>query len=93
MSHLVHPNREEQKVTQAGGAFGIATAIIAWYASAAVVINTTWGRTLLPIGLWVQPRKKLVRIAFLRPKALHPFAYLHIIVNDRATKMTFLFFS
>lgn len=46
-------------VTKAGGAFGIMTAIIAWYGSAAVVINSTWGRTLLPVGLFVQPKKKV----------------------------------
>lgn len=33
-----------------GGYVGIATAIAAWYASAAVVINTNFGRTVLPVG-------------------------------------------
>jgi len=32
-----------------GGYVGIATAIAAWYASFAVVVNTTWARTLLPV--------------------------------------------
>jgi uncharacterized protein len=32
-----------------GGYVGLATAIVAWYASAAGVINDTWGRTLLPV--------------------------------------------
>jgi succinate-acetate transporter protein len=33
-----------------GGILGIVTALIAWYASAAVVTNATWGRTVLPVG-------------------------------------------
>jgi succinate-acetate transporter protein len=33
-----------------GGAFTLATASIAWYVSAAVTINHTFGRTLLPLG-------------------------------------------
>lgn len=33
-----------------GGYLGLATAVLAWYASAAVVTNTTWGRTVLPVG-------------------------------------------
>ena len=33
-----------------GGYVGLATAIAAWYASAAVVINTNFGRTVLPVG-------------------------------------------
>lgn len=33
-----------------GGAFTIATAVIAWYVSAAVVLEKTFGRTLLPVG-------------------------------------------
>ena len=33
-----------------GGYVGIATAIAAWYASAAGVINANFGRTLLPVG-------------------------------------------
>jgi succinate-acetate transporter protein len=32
-----------------GGYFGIATAIAAWYASFAAVINSTFGRILLPV--------------------------------------------
>ncbi len=32
-----------------GGYLGIATAIVAWYASFAGVVNDTWGRTLLPV--------------------------------------------
>ncbi|KAL0488983.1 6 TM domain-containing transmembrane protein [Acrasis kona] len=45
------------KVTAAGGWFGILTAFFAWYASAAVVINTTYGVQLLPIGV-VGPIKR-----------------------------------
>jgi uncharacterized protein len=33
----------------AGGYFGIAAAALAWYASAAGVVNGTWGRTVLPV--------------------------------------------
>jgi uncharacterized protein len=32
-----------------GGYVGLATAIVAWYASAAGVINDTWGRVVLPV--------------------------------------------
>ncbi len=35
-------------MVKAGGWFGLATAIAAWYASAAGVINDTFGRTVLP---------------------------------------------
>jgi len=45
-------------VTKAGGAFGIFTAILAWYGSAAVVINSTWQRTLLPVGTFVQAKQE-----------------------------------
>ncbi len=37
-----------------GGYVGIATAIVAWYTSAAGVINTVYGRVVLPVG----PSKK-----------------------------------
>lgn len=37
-------------LTKAGGWFGVATALLAWYASAAVLVNTTHGRTVLPLG-------------------------------------------
>lgn len=33
-----------------GGVLGILTAVAAWYASFAIVTNTTWGRTALPLG-------------------------------------------
>jgi succinate-acetate transporter protein len=36
-------------VTHAGGYFGIATAIAAWYASFAAVTNSTFGRIILPV--------------------------------------------
>lgn len=39
-----HPN-----LTKAGGYFGLATAAAAWYASAAAVVNATWGRVVLPV--------------------------------------------
>ncbi len=33
-----------------GGILGLVTALVAWYASAAVVTNATWGRSVLPVG-------------------------------------------
>lgn len=33
-----------------GGYFGILTAIVAWYTSAAGVLNTVYGRVVLPVG-------------------------------------------
>ena len=36
-------------VIKLGGYFGLATAIVAWYASFAVVTNSTFGRTVLPV--------------------------------------------
>jgi succinate-acetate transporter protein len=33
-----------------GGFVGLLSALIAWYASAAVVTNATWGRTVMPVG-------------------------------------------
>jgi succinate-acetate transporter protein len=35
-------------LAEIGGWFGIATAILAWYASFAGVMNATWGKTMLP---------------------------------------------
>ena len=37
-------------ISQAGGWLGLATALTAWYGSAATVVNATWGRTLFPVG-------------------------------------------
>jgi len=37
-------------LVKAGGWAGLVTAVLAWYASFAVVTNTTFGRTLLPVG-------------------------------------------
>jgi succinate-acetate transporter protein len=36
-------------VIKAGGYIGIATAVAAWYASFAAVLNSTFGRTILPV--------------------------------------------
>ncbi len=36
-------------LVKAGGGFGIATALVAWYASFAGVANSTFGRTVLPV--------------------------------------------
>ena len=38
-------------LSQAGGWLGLATALAAWYGSAAVVVNATWGRTVFPVGV------------------------------------------
>ncbi|HLY49590.1 MAG TPA: acetate uptake transporter [Solirubrobacteraceae bacterium] len=40
----LHPS-----ITHAGGYVGLATAIVAWYASFAAVINSTFGRILVPV--------------------------------------------
>jgi succinate-acetate transporter protein len=39
----------DMDVIKIGGYVGIATAIVAWYASFAVVVNSTFGRTILPV--------------------------------------------
>ncbi|KAI8998014.1 GPR1/FUN34/yaaH family-domain-containing protein, partial [Gaertneriomyces semiglobifer] len=41
---------ESSRCTKAGGWFGLITAFCAWYGSAAVVINSTYGHEVLPIG-------------------------------------------
>lgn len=46
-------------VTNIGGWFGIVTAFLAWYASAAMIINTTFKKNLLPIGVYREPQTKL----------------------------------
>jgi succinate-acetate transporter protein len=38
-----------EDIAKAGGFIGIATAIAAWYASFAAVVNSTFGRTILPV--------------------------------------------
>jgi succinate-acetate transporter protein len=40
-----HPN-----ITKVGGWVGLATAAVAWYASFAAVTNSTFGRTVMPVG-------------------------------------------
>jgi succinate-acetate transporter protein len=39
----------KENITKLGGYIGLATAAAAWYASFAVVTNSTFGRTLLPV--------------------------------------------
>jgi succinate-acetate transporter protein len=39
-----HPN-----ITKLGGYIGLVTAVVAWYASFAVVVNSTFGRVVLPV--------------------------------------------
>jgi uncharacterized protein len=40
---------ESDGLIEAGGWFGLATAVAAWYASFAAVTNSTFGRTVLPV--------------------------------------------
>jgi len=40
--------------TKAGGWIGIICAFCAWYGSAAVVINSTWNRTVFPVGVFIK---------------------------------------
>jgi succinate-acetate transporter protein len=39
----------KENITKLGGYVGLATALAAWYASFAVVTNSTFGRTMLPV--------------------------------------------
>ncbi len=41
--------KDSASITQAGGDCGIATAIFAWYASWAVVVNSTFKRAVMPV--------------------------------------------
>ena len=36
--------------TKAGGWLGLISAFLAWYGSAAVLINSTYGRSMFPVG-------------------------------------------
>ena len=38
-----------QSIIHIGGYLGLVTAIVAWYTSMAAVVNSTWGRTVLPV--------------------------------------------
>jgi succinate-acetate transporter protein len=40
---------ETNSMVELGGWFGLATAVAAWYASFAAVVNATFGRTVLPV--------------------------------------------
>ncbi|HEX3324700.1 MAG TPA: acetate uptake transporter [Solirubrobacterales bacterium] len=40
---------ETDSLVKAGGWFGLATAVAAWYASFAAVVNSTFGRIVLPV--------------------------------------------
>jgi uncharacterized protein len=40
----------EQTIIHWGGYLGLATAVAAWYASFAAVVNSTFGRAVLPVG-------------------------------------------
>lgn len=41
---------EVRIISQAGGWVGLVTALAAWYGSAAVVVNASWGRVVFPVG-------------------------------------------
>jgi uncharacterized protein len=41
--------RGTDSIVKAGGWFGLATAVVAWYASFAAVTNATFGRTVIPV--------------------------------------------
>jgi uncharacterized protein len=41
---------ESEGLVEVGGWFGLATAAVAWYASFAAVTNSTFGRTVIPVG-------------------------------------------
>ena len=43
-------------VTNVGGWFGIVAAAVAWYGSAAVVINATWKVPIFPLGVYKPPK-------------------------------------
>lgn len=40
----------DTSIVHAGGWVGLATAIVAWYASFAGVMNATWKKTIMPVG-------------------------------------------
>jgi succinate-acetate transporter protein len=46
---------DSKHCTEVGGWFGIVTAFCAWYCSGAVVINSTFGKQLLPLGVYKNP--------------------------------------
>jgi hypothetical protein len=58
LANLLASISELDGFKKAGGVLGIVTAGLAWYGSAASIINTTWDRELLPLGLWVRPKPK-----------------------------------
>jgi succinate-acetate transporter protein len=49
-------------IIEIGGWFGIVTAFLAWYCSAAVMINTTFKKSILPIGTYKSKEKTLSTI-------------------------------
>jgi succinate-acetate transporter protein len=53
----------------AGGYLGILTALVAWYISAAHVINEAWGKVVLPLGAPGEARRAGLGRLRLRPKA------------------------
>jgi uncharacterized protein len=51
---------DHTNVIKWGGYIGIATAIAAWYASFAAVVNSTFGRVIAPVGPLMAPPKREV---------------------------------
>jgi succinate-acetate transporter protein len=47
---LDHSAAPVNGITQIGGWLGLLTALFAWYASCAGVVNATWKRVVLPVG-------------------------------------------
>ena len=51
---------DHTNVIQWGGYIGLATAAAAWYASFAAVVNSTFGRTIAPVGALQVPARREV---------------------------------
>ena len=47
---------ESEGLIEVGGWCGLATAVAAWYASFAAVVNSTFGRTVMPVKPMSEPR-------------------------------------
>ena len=48
IGEFMHDTPAPDTMTKVGGWFGIVTAVVAWYASSAAVVNATHGKTVLP---------------------------------------------
>jgi len=52
-----------KNTVEAGGWFGLITAFLAWYGSGAVVVNSTWGREVFPLGVHVPENPDSLEVA------------------------------